>query len=193
LNAFWQYNDLAEQSSYRTGLSLADRFGAKRDWGVQFTFSRAQRKALEETTEPAGWAVRSGTATNGAYAGYMPNNVAFTYVDIKRERTGGSFALEHKLGDTGLLFLRASHNQFIERNGRPRHAIQNVTTIANAAPVTVADERIVAFTNTSLRGQRVVNPRQFTDTGSNVALGTRGDFAAWKYETVGAFARGTNH
>ncbi len=193
LNAFWQYNDLAEQSSYRTGLSLADRFGAKRDWGVQLTFSRAQRKALEETTEPAGWAVRSGTATNGPYAGYMPNNVAFTYVDIKRERTGGSFALEHKLGDTGLLFFRASHNQFIERNGRPRHAIQNVAMIANAAPVTVADERIVAFTNTSLRGQRVVNPRQFTDTGSNVAIGTRGDFSAWKYEAVGAFARGTNH
>lgn len=191
LNAFWQYNDLAAQSSYRTGLNYSDVLGERKQWGVQFSASRAQRKALEETAEPAGWAVRSGLATNGAYAGYGPNNLPFTYVDIKRERTGGSLALERKL-DAGLLYLRGTHNQFIERNARPRFVIQNSGTIAGAAPVTVADERVVAFTSTTVRGQRVVNPRQFTDTGTNVALGGRTTLDAWKFELVGAWSRGTN-
>lgn len=192
-NAFWQYNDLAEQASYRAGVNFSEVLGTGRDWGVQLSASRAQRKALEETSEPAGWAVRSGTASNGAYAGYSPNNVAFTYVDIKRERTGGSASLERKFGDTALLFLRASHNEFIERNARPRFVVQNAGTIANTAPVTVADERITAFTSTALRGQRVLNPRQFTDTGSSLALGGRATLEHWKLDWVGALARGTNH
>ncbi len=192
-NAFWQYNDLADQSSYRAGLNFSDVLGASRDWGVQFSASRAQRKALEETSEPAGWAVRSGTAANGAYTGYSPNNVAFTYVDIKRERTGGSAALERKFGDTARLFLRASHNEFIERNARPRFVVQNAGTIAAAQPVTVTDGRITVFTSTALRGQRVVNPRQFTDTGSSLALGGRAHAGPWQLELVGSLARGTNH
>lgn len=192
-NSYWQYSDLAAQSSYRAGVNFSDVLGTQRDWGVQFSASRAQRKSLEETSEPAGWAVRSGTASNGAYAGYSPNNVAFTYVDIKRERTGGSAALERKFGDSALVFLRASHNEFIERNARPRFVVQNAGTIANTAPVTVADGRITAFTSTALRGQRVLNPRQFTDTGSSLALGGRATLEQWKLEWVGALSRGTNH
>lgn len=191
-NAYWQYNDLADQSSYRTGLNFSDVFGASREWGVQFSLSRAQRKALEETAEPAGWAVRSGTAANGAYVGYSPNNLAFTYVDIKRERTGGSATLERKFGDATRLYLRASQNQFIERNGRPRFVIQNSGTIAATAPVTTGDDRILALTSTAVRGQRVVNPRQFTDTGTSVALGGETRLDAWKLDLVGSFARGTN-
>ncbi len=192
-NAYWQYNDLADQSSYRAGLNFSDVFGAGRDWGVQFSASRAQRKALEETSEPAGWAVRSGSAANGAYSGYSPNNLAFTYVDIKRERTGGSAALERKFGDTARLFLRASHNEFIERNARPRFVIQNAGNLAAGGPVTVTDGRITGFTSTALRGQRVVNPRQFTDTGSSLALGGRATTGPWQLELVGSLARGTNH
>lgn len=192
-NAYWQFNDLAAQSSYRAGLSYSDVFGAHRHWGVQVSLSRAQRKALEETAEPAGWAVRSGTAANGAYAGYAPNNLPFSYVDIERERTGGSAALERKLGDTTLLWLRGSHNEFVERNARPRFVLQNAGTIAATAPVTVADHRLVAFTSTAVRGQRVVNPREFTDTGSSLALGGRTLLDPWKLELVASLARGTNH
>jgi TonB-dependent receptor len=192
-NAVWQYNDLAEQSSYRAGLNFSDVFGTGREWGVQFSASRAQRKALEETSEPAGWAVRSGNAANGTYTGYSPNNLAFSYVDIKRERTGGSAALERKFGDTARLFLRAAHNEFIERNARPRFVVQNVGTIAAAQPVTVAAGHITGFTSTALRGQRVVNPRQFTDTGTSLALGGRASAGPWQLELVGSLARGTNH
>lgn len=192
-NAYWQYNDLAEQGSYRAGLNYSDVFGATRQWGVQFSASRAQRKALEETAEPGGWAVRSGTAAGAAYAGYSPNNLPFTYVDIKRERTGGSASLERKLGDSTRLFLRGSHNEFVERNGRPRFVIQNSGTIDNTAPVTVSDGRLVGFSSTAVRGQRVVNPRQFTDTGSSLALGGQTLLEAWKLELVGALSRGTNH
>ena len=191
-NAYWQYNDLAAQSSYRAGVNFSDVFGASRDWGVQLAASRAQRKALEETSEPAGWAARAGTAANGAYAGYSPNNIAFTYVDIKRERTGGSAALERKFGDTSLLFLRASYNEFIERNARPRFVLQNAGTIAATSPVTVTDARLTAFASTAVRGQRVVNPRQFTDTGGNLTLGGRTSADKWKLDLVGAFSRGTN-
>jgi len=191
-NAYWQYNDLAAQSSYRTGLTFSDVFGADGDWGVQFSASHAQRKALEENVEPGGWAARSGTAANGAYSGYSPNNIAFTYVDIKRERTGGSVTLERRLGDRGLLYLRSAYNQFIERNGRPRLAVQNAGAVAASAPATVVDQRIVAFTSTTVRGQRVVNPRQFTDTGTNLALGGRTAFDDWKLELVGAYSAGTN-
>ena len=191
-NAYWQYNDLAGQSSYRAGLNFSDVFGAQREWGAQFSLSRAQRKALEETAEPGGWAVRSGSAPNGAYAGYSPNNLPFTYVDIKRERTGGSATLERKFGDTTRLFFRGSHNEFIERNARPRFVLQNSGTIANTAPVTTGDDRILTFTSTAVRGQRVVNPRQFTDTGTSAALGGETKLDAWKFELTGAFARGTN-
>lgn len=191
-NAYWQYNDLSAQSSYRSGLNFSDVFGARADWGVQFSVSRAQRKALEETIEPSGWAVRTGNAPNGAYAGYGPNTLPFTYVDIKRERTGGSATLEHKLGDDTLLYVRAAHNVFIERNARPRFVVQNVGAPAATGPVTVADERLTAFTSTTVRGQRVVNPRQFTDTGTNVALGGRTQLDHWKLELVGAFSSGTN-
>lgn len=191
-NAFWHYNDLAAQSSYRTGLNFSNVVGAKGEWGVQFSASRAQRKALEETAEPAGWAVRSGAAANGAYAGYAPNNLSFTYVDIKRERTGGSFSLERKADSSALLYLRASHNEFIERNARPRLVVQNAGAISAASPVTVADGRLIAFTSATVRGQRVVNPRQFTDTGSSVALGGRTRIDDWKLELAGALARGAN-
>ena len=191
-NAYWQYNELAEQSSYRAGVNFSDTFGPAREWGLQFSASRAQRKALEETTEPAGWALRAGTAAGAVYSGYSPNNIPFTYVDIERERTGGSLAFERKLGETRL-YLRASHNEFVERNGRPRFVVQNAGTIAATAPVTVADDRIVGYTSTALRGQRVVNPREFTDTGSTVALGGRTVVKDWKLEAVGAWARGTNH
>jgi len=191
-NAYWQYNELAEQSSYRAGLTFSDTFGAERGWGLQLSASRAQRKALEETTEPGGWASRSGTAAGAAYNGYAPNNIPFSYVDIKRERTGGSIALERKFGETRL-YLRVSHNEFVERNGRPRFVLQNAGSIAASLPVTVEGDRIVNYTSTSLRGQRVVNPREFTDTSSTVALGGRTVFNDWTIEAVGAWARGTNH
>lgn len=192
-NAYWQYNDLADQSSYRAGVNFSDVLGSNRDWGLQFSVSRAQRKALEETAEPAGWAVRSGTAVNGTYAGYAPNNIAFSYVDIKRERTGGSLAIERKLGDTGLLYLRATYNEFVERNARPRLAVQNAGTISASAPVTVADERVVGFTSTAIRGQRVVNPREFTDTGTSLSVGGHTLLDVWKLDLVGSLSRGTNH
>lgn len=191
-NAYWQYNDLAAQSSYRAGLNYSDVLGAPRQWGVQFSVSRAQRKALEETAEPAGWAVRSGTAAGAAYAGYSPNSLPFTYVDIERERTGGSASLERKFGDTTHIFLRGSHNEFVESNARPRFVIQNAGTIDTTAPVTVTDGRLVGFSSTAVRGQRVVNPRQFTDTGSSLALGGQTELDAWKIALVGALARGTN-
>jgi TonB-dependent receptor len=192
-NAHWQYTDLAEQSSYRGGLTYSDVFGAGRNWGFQLSLSHAQRKALEETNEPAGWALRAGTAAGGAYAGYSPNNIPFTYVDIKRERTGGSTTLERKFGTGTLVYLRASHNEFIEWNGRPRFVLQNAGNIATAQPVSVAGDRIVGFTSTAVRGQRVVNPREFTDTGSSLALGGKATAGAWALELVGAFSRGTNH
>lgn len=191
-NAYWQYNDLAEQGSYRAGLNYSDVFGQKKDWGVQFSASRAQRKALEETVEPSGWAVRSGPAANGTYAGYGPNTLPFVYVDIKRERTGGSATLERKLGADSLLYLRAAHNEFIERNARPRFVVQNVGAPAAAAPVTLADGRLTGFTSTTVRGQRVVNPRQFTDTGTTAAFGGRTQLESWKLELVGSYSSGTN-
>jgi TonB-dependent receptor len=192
-NGYWQYNDKAKEPGYRIGLNYSDIFGAKRQWGIQFSASRALRKALEETTEPAGWSVRSGTASNGAYVGYVPNNIPFTNVDISRTRTGGSLSVERKLGEATRLYLRSSYNEFVERNGRPRFVVQNVgSNISNAAPVAVADDRITGFTSTAVRGQRVVNPRTFTDTGATIALGGGTVVQDWKLSLVGSFTRGTN-
>lgn len=192
INAYLQYNDLAEQFGYRGGVNYADLFGADRGWGLQFSASRAQRKALEETAEPAGWAFRSGTAAGVAYGGMSPNNIPFTYVDIERERTGGSLSLERRLGGTTRLFIRGSYNEFVERNGRPRLVIQQAGTIDTSRPVTVTGDRITSFSSAVLRGQRVVNPRTFTDTGAAVSIGGETEWNDWKLSLVGAYALGTN-
>lgn len=192
-NVYWTHNDLVDKPGYRAGVNFSDILGAGRRWGVQFSASRAERKGLEETAEPSGWAFRSGTASNGAYAGFGPNNLPFSSVDIERVRTGGSFSLEHKMGDATRLFLRSSYNEFIERNGRPRLVVQNSGTIDNTRPVTVAGENLVGYSSQAVRGQRVVNPREFTDTGASVSLGAETIVRDWQLELVGAYALGTNH
>ncbi|HTO03806.1 MAG TPA: carboxypeptidase-like regulatory domain-containing protein, partial [Opitutus sp.] len=190
-NAYWQYNDMAEASSYRTGVNFSDVVGEKEEWGVQFSASFARRIALEENGEAAGWALRSGTAGGTPYSGYTPNNLPFNNVDIERERTGGSLSLERKLGDATLLYLRASHNEFVERNGRPRVVVQAVGNVSAGQPVISEGDRLVQYTSTAIRAQRVVNPREFTDTGTSIALGGRTLINEWNVELVGSVARGT--
>lgn len=192
-NAYWTYNDLAAQAGYRTGLNFSDIFGAGRQWGVQVSASKAQRRALEETAEPSGWAFRTGTAVNGAYAGFTPNNAPFSSVDIERVRTGGSFSLERKLGESTRLYFRSSYNEFVERNGRPRLVVQSAGTIDNTRPVTAVGDYLVGFSSASVRGQRVVNPREYTDTGASLSLGGETEVNDWHLELVGAYALGTNH
>lgn len=193
VNGFWQYNDLAAQSSYRTGVNFSNVIGAEGHWGLQLSVSRDQRRALEETVEPAGWDRRIGAAANGGYAGFSPDSVPFTYADIKRERTGGSFSLERKSGPSSLLYLRTSYNESNERNARSRFVVQHAGAIGAASPVTIADGQLTAFTSTTARGQRVVNPSQLTVAGSSVALGGRALLNEWKLGLVGSLARGTSH
>lgn len=192
INTYLQYNDLAKQYGYRGGVNYADLFGADRGWGLQISASRAQRKALEETTEPSGWAFRTGTAAGATYGGMSPNNIPFTYVDIERERTGGSFSLERRLGDSTRFFVRGSYNEFVERNGRPRLVIQQAGTIDATRPVAITGDRITGFSSAAIRGQRVVNPRTYTDTGAAVSIGGETEWNDWKLSLLGAYGLGTN-
>lgn len=197
VNVAGSYNDLAEESGYRGVVSYSDIFGEKRDWGLSLSYSREQKKELEQSNETNDWFLMTATVNGAAVSGYVPTTLLQTYVYDVRERESLSGALEKKLGQDGRLFLRAFRNNFSEVDDRygSRYMPGLTETGGNldtTQPVTVsADGTFTQFTSTKATTRRQEQPQSFENLATGVSGGGSWQSADWGLEAMVSYSRAT--
>ncbi len=191
------YNDLAEESGYRGVVSFSDLFGAKRDWGLSLTYSREQKKELEQSNETNDWFMMSATVNGTPLSGFVPTTLLQTYIHDERNRESLSGAIEKKVGTDGRLFLRGFRNNFSESDQRygSRYMPGLTATGGNldpTQPVTVsADGTFTQFTSTKATTRRQEQPQNFTNLASGASAGGQWQTADWGLEAVVSYSRAT--
>lgn len=188
LNSFVQYNDLSEEYSYRGGMSFSDVVGPNDDWGVSFSLAYNQRKGEEDYLEPNNYNER----TLGDVTAFLPNNINYHWLKIDRTRIGVSGALEKRIGDDDMWYLRTSYNRFVEKNDRPVMSVQLGTDFDSSKPVSATAGKFTRVSLTRVRGQKLVNPREFIDTATSVSTGYRLRSQDWSVDLDAWFSEGTN-
>jgi TonB-dependent receptor len=197
INAAGSYNDLAGKGGYRTGLTYSDVFGANRDWGVQFSYSREQKNELEESNETNDWFSLTTQVDGREVTGFVPTTALQTFVDDTRDREALTAALEKKIGADGKVFVRAFRNKLTETDHRygVRYMPGLTATGGNldaTQPVGVSDDgTITEFTSTKASTRRLLQPQLLEDISTGVVAGGTWQAADWGFDGNISYSRAT--
>jgi TonB-dependent receptor len=189
------YNDLAEKSGYLGAFTFSDVFGQNKDWGVQFSYSKDEKRDLEESNETNDW-FQLTTQVNGAtVSGFVPTTALQTYVDDKRNRESISGSLEKKIGADGRVFIRGFRNDFMETDLRYGSRYMPGLSATGGGldltqPVTVSsDGTITEFTSTKATTRRLLQPQDLEDISTGLVVGSTWQTADWGFDTSFSYAK----